>query len=204
MADRANHREPVRYTPAGLRNMPYSTMRAIVEEDTKGQVHPDTAASLRDVTMLHKWHDCLIGLQKSVEGQLASIGADARAKTAAFEAKLLQIEGRFAGATGPEAAKERRQQVRKARQDHMEEEAHFERWRAGAVRWKTSNEERLAEARFLLHEHGEDFFLDRVTDERNRALARVMELEAALHIWRDSFTEGDEPTPEDMELMKYV
>lgn len=203
-ADRSVAVNAVALRPTELLAMPYQTFRTVVEQESKSQVHPATAQALREPSVLRRWYEVLIGLQRSVEGQLASIGAEGRAKTARLEVKALQIEGRFTGATLPVVLDERRSLLRKVRQDKLEAEADLEQWRAAAVRWKTRNEERLTEVRFLLREQGDEFFMDRVAEERNRALARTMELETALKTWRDSFSEEDEPTAEDMELMRYV
>lgn len=192
------------YTPTELNMMSYRDFHTVVEDESKSQVDPDTAQAIRDPTVLRRWYEVLVGLQKSVEGQLAAMGAEGRARTAKFQAKLLQIDGRFTGATLPEALKERQSQIRKARQDQAEAEAELERWRTSAIRWKTGNEDRLTEAKFLLRSEGDDFFMDRTVEERNRAMARVLELEAALRQWRDSFTPEDELSPEDLELMKHV
>jgi hypothetical protein len=125
-----------------------------------------------------------------VEGQLAAKGAEARAAQAEFRARL------EAGDDEP----------RRIRVEMLKREARDEAWKAGALRFKTGLEERLGEARRVLHDLDDPLVnvAERITEERNRALVRVALLEQAIRRHRDTFPDEDDPSDADLELWQMV
>lgn len=148
-----------------LMDTSYDDFRKIAEEDIrsadKGDMDPMVFEALRTSPVIQRYYSVLGQMQKSVEGQLAAGKADMRSRTAKMKSR---------GTTNSE---------------YQEALAKHENWRAGALRFKTGAEQRMAEIAGLLREIDTEFFADRVKEERNDALARIRELEDVIRRHRD-------------------
>jgi hypothetical protein len=148
-----------------LMDMNYDDFRVVCEEDIKladrGEMDELTFDALREPPVIQRFYSMLSQMQKSVEGQLAAGRAEMKSRTAKM---------RLRNATAAE---------------YQEAVAKHENWRAGALRFKTGCEQRMAEIAGLLREADMAFFADRVKEERNDALARVKALEDAIRTHRD-------------------
>lgn len=119
--------------------------------------------ALRTPPAIHRFYRLLLVLQRSAEGQLAAKGASHAARMA----KL-----RMHGTTSQS-------------EKYQEALAEHETWRAGALRFKTGVEERMAEISSLMRELDAETFADRLKEERNQALLRTLVLEDAIRRHRD-------------------
>lgn len=180
---------PIEDLTAKLAAMPEVEFRGQIDDDTRGKGSPELAAALRSEALMERWYEALLAMQSSVEGQLAAKGADSRAKVADFRRRLN-------GSMGKD--KDRLNELL------LFEQAQSERWRAGAVRFKSGIEEKLLEARRLLRAHDNPLVTDRTAEERNRALARISVLEDAIRKHREAFPVEDDPSDADTELWSLV
>lgn len=141
---------------------PDDQFRSICENDVRvatGKEDPGDpvlAKALRTPPVIQRYYRLLSVLQRSAEGQLAA----RRASHAARMAKL-----RAHGTKG---------------EKYQEALAEHETWRAGALRFKTGVEERMAELGGILRDIDAEFFADRLKEERNQALLRTVVLEDAI------------------------
>lgn len=160
--------------------------RVVCEQDIKlGRENPDhrTYLALRRPPVLQRFYRMLSQMQRSVEGQLAASRAEMRSRTARLRAKQRGIE---TGAFVPDP-----DDTFDYETEYQEALARHQNWRAGALRFKTGCEERMAEIAGELRQADLEFFADRVKEERNEALVRVTELENAIRVHREH-TCGDD------------
>lgn len=135
---------------------------AMVNQDVRGTLNPDTSALLRDPAIADRWYETLISLKRSVEAQLSANRAEQVQKQAEYVAlgeggKVLWMQAR-AGA---------------------------EKWRAGAVRFKNGVEDRLAEARKHRNEARANMHISVLIGERDQAFKEVKRLRAAILTHRE-------------------
>lgn len=160
--------------------MPELDFRSIIDDDTRDKVSAELAAGLRSPQVVGRWYEALMAMQMSVEGQLA-------AKTAESKGRVAHLKAQGKDATLVQF-----------------EQAKFERWKAGAIRFKSGLEQKLLEAKRILRDANDPLISDRTAEERNRALARVALLEDAIRRHRDAFPREDDPSDADEELWGYV
>lgn len=169
-----------KHTPESLRKLSDEEFRTLVDDDTRARGTQDLADALRSRGVAVRWHDMLLSMLGSVEGQLAARQAEMSSNIA-----YLRAQGKF--------------------KDADRARAEGEKWRASAIRFKTGLEEKLRESTRVLRAYGVTEIDERIAEERNQALARVAILEAAIRSHRDSFPlEDDDPTEDDEELWSHV
>ena len=165
-----------------LTKCPEANFRDIVDQDLRGQPGKEAkeiAEALRSPEVVRRWHSTLLSIQKNVEAQLASKAAETRS-----ELLMLNLDGKA--------------------KDAKQTEANFERWRAGALRFKSGVEQAIFQARDVIDREFPEANHDRIVSERNEALTQVMILKNAIRKHRDSFTDEDDASKDDHELWEYV
>jgi hypothetical protein len=169
-------------------DLPEPEFRRLIDQDTRGKAPTRVSAELRQPECVPRWYQTLIGMQKSVEGQLAAKAAESRAAQADYRAQLEHTSDRS------------------IRVERLKRESRDESWRAGALRFKSGLEERIIEARQILREMEDPLVAvsDRIVEDRNRALTRVAALEAAIRRHHAEFPPDDEPSEADIELWQTV
>lgn len=117
----------------------------LVNQDVRGQLDSATSALLREPENVFRWYNSLNSLKKSVEAQ--------------FVVKKAELaEFRLVNATEDEW----RQAV-----------AEHERWKAGAVRFKTGVEKRIAEAKQLRIAVSRDEVMGRISSDLHEARGKL-------------------------------
>lgn len=151
--------------------MPEATFRRVIDSDLRGQAEAPVSAALRSDKLVERWYATLSAMSKSVEGQLAARRADA-------DAFFLQTQDALSKAENSTLANELQRQLTQRQMKDAE-------WRASTIRFKTGLEETMMEARRLRENLRGGMYDSVVTEERNRALDRVKELEDAIRSHRD-------------------
>lgn len=165
---------------ASLRSLSQDDFRRVVDDDIRGRSSGDVREALRSSGLVDRWVETLESALVSVEGQLAANDADWGAKEAEFES------------SGDHVAL-------------LAEKAKNDRWRAGALRFRTGVQQTLIEARRLAAaQEKESSEVDRLTRERDRAMARAFMLEDAIRSHKQNFPTEDEPSDNDLDLWKKV
>jgi hypothetical protein len=164
--------------------------RKLVDDDTRGRAPESLSRQLRSPGCASRWYQTLLAMQNSVEGQLAANAAESRAAKARLLARLEE----------PMSTTQRRE----IRAEIATRKAADEQWRAGALRFKSGLKEKLIEARRVLREVDDPILTKRISQERNRALARVATLEDAIRHHRDDFPPDDQPSDADLNLWAQV
>jgi hypothetical protein len=153
-----------------LTRLPQDTFRAVVDEDIRNRAPEQVHEALRTEDLVERWYTCLLLMQTSVEGQLASKSADNRAEVQMFYARR-----------DPEGA--------------MRALAAHEQWRAGSLRFKNGVDQKLIEARSLLRRFGKAATV--MEEQRNRAGEVARSLREAIERHRASTSN---PTEADLAL----
>jgi hypothetical protein len=173
-----------------LMHLPEDEFRDIVDADLRRRARRDDAEALRSPELVDRWFAALTAMAKSVEGQLAAREEDFRSRTAAVKAEM-------GLAVNDEQVADLRVKL------HMMQ-ADYSRGRSGTLRFKSGLEEWIIEARYLRDNQRGRMYDSIVAEERNHALARVRELEAAIQEHRDNFGPDDDVTPEDEKLWQVL
>ena len=164
-AAKAGEEALIAYNAEQLMALNYDDFRVVCEADIKqadrGEMEQVTFDALREPPVIQRFYSMLSQMQRSVEGQLAAGRADMKSRTAKMKLRHAPAE------------------------EYQQALANHENWRAGALRFKTGCEQRMAEIAGLLRVIDSEFLADRVKEERNDALARVKELEDAIRRHRD-------------------
>jgi hypothetical protein len=177
-------------TPDQIAEMDFRTFRVLVEADTKGRGTPALRRLLRQPSVVDRWYDALVSLQKSVEGTIASKQRDFASMMAGFELKMMDADT-------PKDRLRVNRDMRRAQQRHAT-------WKASAVRFKTGLDQRLVEARRLMHTLPSEPHIAQLTSERNDALGRAYLLERAIKQHRDTFPPQVDPSEADQQLWSYI
>lgn len=134
----------------------------VINADIRGTLDTDDAAWLRAPDNVEHWYQALCSMKTDVESQLTQKRAEVMSKQSECLAK---------GDAG--------------RQEWFDFKAESERWRAGAVRFKTGLEVKLAEARGLRNVRRTDRYTDLILTEREKAYREVARLRLAILTHRD-------------------
>jgi hypothetical protein len=151
----------------------------LVDRDIRDFDSGELAAVLRSGKVAPRWHKTLLTMQRSLDDQLALFNTRVKADQAAAR---LASDGRSV----------------------LELEAQAERKRASAIRFKFHLRERLREAKDVLHQMGQPLSVDRLIDQRNRALARVGLLEDAIRQHRTAFQVDGGRGSADKEMWSHI
>jgi hypothetical protein len=117
--------------------------RAVVDADVRGKSEEDIQHALRsDPHLIRRWYDTLLSMKASVEGQLSAKAAEAKAE------KLESL-------------------VADKRRDGLVAQASYERWRSGALRFRSGLESTILEARRHLDDHEAEVFRTAILAHRN-------------------------------------
>lgn len=141
----------------------------LVNDDIRDVAPSVVSEALREPENVERWYLCLLANKNSVESQLASGKADRAEKKAECEA--LGEAGRIAWF------------------DFL---AQHEKWRSGAIRFRGGTDVKLKEAKQAFRRLLANSPTPSVVMERNAALQRVVELEAAIVKHRELVDAADE------------
>jgi hypothetical protein len=145
---------------------------------------PEDQDALRsDPAVIERWYQALVRMKKSVEGTLAAKTADSKAQ----KLQCLLKTGDF-GRAEPDLVG--------AQTIEME----YQRWRAGAIRFKVGVEEKLMAVRWLRSQAAPQLIASAAVLERNIMAERVRRLEAAIRAHRDQVLRDGGPHDGDDQL----
>lgn len=117
--------------------------RTIVDNDVRNRIEPEISRQLRDNPQVaRRWYDTLLLMKASVEGQLSAKAAEARADKLESIAADRKREGLTALAS-------------------------YERWRSGALRFRSGLEATILEAGRFVEEHETQHLRDAIRAHRD-------------------------------------
>ncbi len=111
-------------TPEELLNLYSEAFKSVVNSDIREELDDETSDSLRDAKVVRKWFDTLVATKRSIETQLATFKIEKAQKYTDFL--------NHKDASYPSWLENKN------------------KWKLGALRFKASVEEKIAEARLLL------------------------------------------------------
>lgn len=112
-------------TPEDLLALYPEAFKSIVNSDIREELDDETADSLRSPQVTRKWFDSLVATKRSIETQLATFKIEKAQKYADL--------------------------INKNDISYYQWLENKNKWRLGALRFKASVEEKIAESRFLIH-----------------------------------------------------
>lgn len=162
-------------SPAELLELPDAEFRALVHAELAGRSDASTAEALRHSLVLARWSNSLERLRLTTYGQL--------------EAREAELEAARIDAEEIRPSEESRLALALARES-------FQRWRAEAVRFRTTVEDRLLEGAYLQERLAQEAEAQTAAAELEALRARVAELEAAIATHRAAIHEDDAAEPD--------
>ena len=134
-------------TPDDLLRLHSEAFKSIVNNDIRGESDDETARSLRSPLVMERWYNSLVATKRSIETQFAT-----------FKIERLQKQ----------ASSEKANDAR-IYDDFMEEK---NKWRVGALRFKSSVEEKIAEAKTFIRQERTDVLAVRqaILDHKTRCI----------------------------------
>lgn len=188
-----------------LQRLSDHAFRAIVDADLRRQASEEDAAALRTPELADRWFTALARMAKSVEGQLAAREEDHRGARAQYEKARLRAGGPVrCDSCGRSGADPEDPALRQVEERWLKTCEDYSRTRSKSLRFKSGLEEWLLEARSVRDTARDALYVSVVTEERNRALARVQELEAAIHKHEANVYDPDDPADDDLELWRVL
>jgi hypothetical protein len=164
---------------ARLQKLADDEFEVLVDRDIRDLDSEELATVLRSDEVAPRWHNALLTMQRRLNDHLEVFNAQVKADLAG---------ARLAG----------------DRQSVLELEAQAERKRASAIRFKSHLRERLRESEQVLQQAGTPVAVERVINQRNRALARVALLEDVIRQHRASFLVDGGRSAADAELWSHI
>lgn len=117
--------------------------RNIVDNDVRNRIDPEISRALRTEPQLaRRWYDTLLQMKASVEGQLSAKAAEAKAQKLESIASDQKREGLTAMAA-------------------------YERWRSGALRFRSGLEATILEAGRFVDEHESEMLRNAIRAHRD-------------------------------------
>ncbi len=162
-------------SPEDLVAMSDAEFRALVHAELAGRADPQTAEAMRHPWVLGRWRNSLERLRVTTDGQ--------------FEARDAELEAARIDAEEIRPSDESRLALALARES-------YQRWRAEAVRFRTTVEDRLLEAAYLHDRLAQQADAEAATTELEELRRRVAELEAAIAAHRARIHEDDAAEPD--------
>lgn len=163
--------------------------RDLVDRDLRRENTDAEAAALRSPALVDRWYSVLVGMLKSVDGQLAAKKEDFEAHKARIKAQFVEAEQALAEArikrdnARIHAAEARN---RTLRQEWASITEKYSRSRAATLRFKSGLEETMVEARAIRDKVQNRLYEHVVAQERNHYAERVQTLEKAIAEARDT------------------
>lgn len=162
-------------SPEELLELSDAEFRALVHAELAGRGDAPTAEALRHPSVLSRWSNSLERLRLTTNGQ--------------FEAREAELEAARIDAEEIRPSEESRLALALARES-------FQRWRAEAVRFRTTVEDRLLEAAYLQERLQQESEAQAAAEELEALRAQVAELEAAIATHRAAIHEDDAAEPD--------
>lgn len=157
--------------------------RELVDRDLRRENTDAEAAALRAPALVDRWYSVLVGMAKSVDGQLAAKKQDYEAQKARMRGLFVEAENALAEAKikrDNAAIHNAEARTRTLRQEWQAVTEKYARSRAATLRFKSGLEETMVEARALRNKVRNRLFEHVVADERNHYAERVRTLEQAI------------------------
>ena len=155
--------------------------RDLVDRDLRRENTDQEAAALRSPALVDRWYNVLVGMTKSVDGQLAAKKQDYDAQKARYRQQFLDADAALAAARGDDTQViQVEQKIRGLQQELASMSERFSRSRAATLRFKSGLEETMVEARAIRNTLRDRLFETVVVEERNRLASKLQSLESAI------------------------
>ena len=189
--------DPATLVPSDLANLADGEFRQVVDADLRRRVNPDglparVSDALRDPKNVRRWHAQLVGIARSVEGQLVAAHDDCEAEVGTIEARIAQMESHRPDSPQLGVL---RSQVASIRSEYLKRKASRERFKTGV-------DEHILIAEQLLAAERDEMFDSVVVSERDRLSRRVRYLERAIRDHRREIMKDMDPDemPDDCDV----